>query len=113
MQHQSSTLPANGPGANAVRPFSRSPDAQRSAVPADRHPGLVHIPGLPIPSTEPLTHAEREAVRTAARVCRLLADRFEEALAAGRVDRALEATQLAGAAGVRVQQLRELLGSAR
>lgn len=89
---------ATGVPANAVR------------LDPDRHPGLA---GLPIPSTERLTGAERDALRTAARVCRLLADRFDEALEVGRVDCALEATRLAGDAGVRVQQLRELLGRGR
>ncbi len=55
--------------------------------------------GLPLLSTEPLTQAERDALRKSARAHRLLADRLDEVVALGRVDRALEAMALAVTVG--------------
>lgn len=69
--------------------------------------------GLPILSTEPLTHAERDAVRQAVRALRLVSERLDEALAYGRVDRALEATQLGVAASESLGRLAAQLGSNR
>lgn len=67
------------------------------------------LPGWKLRNTRQLTQPQRDAVRTTARALRLVADRMDEALAAGRQDLTIDAVQLAGDAGVRVQQLRELL----
>lgn len=69
--------------------------------------------GLPILSTEPLTYAEKEALRQAVRTLRLVADRLDQALAVGRVDRALEAAQFGVRAGESLQRLAAQLGSNR
>jgi hypothetical protein len=69
--------------------------------------------GLPILSTEPLTHAERDVVRQAVRALRLVAERLDEALAVGRVDCALEATQFGVTVGESLQRLSAQLGSNR
>jgi hypothetical protein len=69
--------------------------------------------GLPIPSTERLTADEREALRVLARLHRLAADRLDEAVAVGRVDRGLEALELCGTLEVPVEQATIRLGSNR
>jgi hypothetical protein len=69
--------------------------------------------GLPIPSTAPLSADEREALRVLARLHRLAADRLDEAVAAGRVDRGLDALELCSTLDVPVAQAVIRLGSNR
>lgn len=69
--------------------------------------------GLPILSTEPLTAAEREALREAARIIRLIAQALDEALEANRVDRALWAVTHGADAGQVLVDLAARFGSNR
>lgn len=86
--------------------------ADQPAANAVRLPSGLTL-GLPLPSTAPLTHAERDALRLAARASRLVADTIDDALSVNRVDLALEALRLTGTAGIAAQQLREILGRGR
>jgi antitoxin (DNA-binding transcriptional repressor) of toxin-antitoxin stability system len=69
--------------------------------------------GLPIASIEPLTAKEREALRDLARALRLSADRVDEALETGRVDRGMEACNFVGELGTIAQRAAAVLGSGR
>ena len=92
------------------------PDASSFPPPQDerRSPERPTRPsGLPIASIEPLTFKEREALRDLARALRLSADRVDEALATGRVDRGMDACTFAGDLGIAAQRAAAVLGSGR
>lgn len=75
--------------------------------------------GLPIPSTEPLTAAEREALRRLAIVYRSAAASIDGVLAAvgttgrPRVDQAMASLGIAFEAGDRAAEVRTMLGRGR
>lgn len=86
-------------------------------IPFDTQDGERRSParpvGLPIFSTEPLTAAERDALRRAARVVRLIADRLDEAVEANRVAHALWAVTSGAEDGQVLVNLAARLGSNR
>ena len=69
--------------------------------------------GLPILSTEPLTHAERQTLYATARLFRLVADLVDDALSADLVTRALDAALRGQEAGDKAAALAALLGRGR
>jgi len=69
--------------------------------------------GLPIFATEPLTAAERDALRRAARVARLIAGQLEEAIEANTVAQALWAASHGAEASGVLDELAATLGSNR
>ena len=71
------------------------------------------LTGLPIVSTQPLSPAERDALRQLGRALRLAADRVDDAVAAGRVAHGLEACALAGDVGLTARRLGVTLGGKR
>lgn len=73
----------------------------------------VRPTGLAIASIEPLTARERAALRDLARALRLSADRVDEALETGRVDRGMDACTFAGEMGTAAQRAAAVLGSGR
>lgn len=73
-----------------------------------------HIPvGLPIPSTAPLTAAEREILAALARALDISTSLVRDALARNRVDLALDATIRAAGAGDVARQVSTKLGRNR
>ncbi len=93
------------------------PDASNFAV--DSQPfgnerrSLPRPFGLPLPSTAPLTFKEREALRDLSRALRLTADRVDEALQTGRVDRGMDACTFAGELGIAAQRAAAVIGTGR
>lgn len=71
------------------------------------------LTGLPVLSTEPLTTAEREALRHLVRALRLGAERVEEAIGRGRVEHGLEALQTVAAVTAVAGEIAVALGSRR
>jgi len=90
------------------------PDASNLPAPERRSPDEPRRPaGLPIASIEPLTAREREALRDLARALRLSAERVDEALETGRVDRGMDACAFAGELGIAAVRAATVLGSGR
>ena len=98
-QPQSSALPDNA---------AHCPDAP----PAERR-SAVRPSGLPIFSTEPLTTAEKALLQLTARAHRRLVDALDQAVAGGRVDRALFTLQEAARLAETDARIALLLGSNR
>lgn len=73
-----------------------------------------HIPvGLPIPSTAPLTSAEREVLATLARGLDVMAGLVREALGRNRVDLALDAVIRTAGVGDQARSIAARLGRNR
>lgn len=93
------------------RPSTLPEIAARS--PAAHRPNGVRPAGLPLLSTAPMSFKEREALRDLARALRLTADRVDEALITGRVDRGMDACTFAGELGIAAQRAAAVIGSGR
>lgn len=92
---------------------ARTADEYFSTIRAARGERRSPSTGLPILSTAPLSPAEHDALRLAARTLRVIADRFDDARDADRVTWALQAAELHAEASVAIATVAAGLGSHR
>lgn len=92
----------------SVIPLPGNDGDRRAPAPANGR-----LSGLPIFATEPLTAAEREALRRAARIARLIAESLDEAVDANRVSQALWAVTHSADAGQVLVDLAAQIGRNR